>query len=746
LFFRGVKVRFCFDRTGTNSKGTFADNALIVKWSLTLTLFLFSLVSATAQLIYPPTPKVKQQDNYHGVMIDDPYRWLENDTARESRQWVQEQSKLTEAYLDGIPFRHSLRKRIADFYNYTRYSSPFRNGEYFYYYKNDGLQNFPVLYRQHAKDSVTEVVLDPNTLSDDGSIQVTDFVPSNNGRYGAWKVSQSGSDWETIIVKDLQTLNDLTDTLRWIKESYIGWERNGFYYSRYSEPPKGGELTSENQNQQLWYHQVGTPQSQDRLVFEDKQHPYRLYYVSTSEDDRFVFLSVVERSSKGNTGNALWYIDNASADKKFKPIVQEPGEFIYGVVDPLDDGKFLVQTNENAPNSKVILFDPEQPERKHWKTIIPEKAQALELATMGGNHLFLKYLQDGSSRVLVYSIQGKFIREIKLPGLGEADVFRALRHDTVVFYTYRSLNYPVHIYQYHLQTGQTSTFQKPALLFNPDDYVTTRKFCVSRDGTRVPMFIVHKKNLRRSGRNPTIMYGYGGFNYSPGLPYSPSVTAFLEQGGVYVIVNLRGGGEYGEDWHKAGMLHNKRRVFEDFIAAAEFLVNRRYTSPTFLAARGASNGGLMVGAVVNERPDLFRVAVPEVGVMDMLRFQKFTIGWNWIAEFGSSDNENDFRNLVTYSPVHNIKEGVPYPATLVVTADHDDRVVPAHSYKYVATLQEKVQAGAPVLLKVETNSGHGLSSIIKNIELASDIYGFILFSMGVEFKEISTTSEENKLK
>jgi prolyl oligopeptidase len=742
LFFRGVKVRFCFDRICSKSSATFVDNPLIVKCSLALIITLLCNTAVFGQLTYPATVKVDQQDNYHGVVVNDPYRWLEDDTSEATINWVQEQSNLTETYLEGIPHRHALRKRVADFYNYPRLSSPFRNGDHYYYYMNSGLQNFPVLYRQRPMDTVAELVIDPNKLSPDGSLQVTQFVPSRNGRYAAWMISKSGSDWQTILVKDLTTMRDLPDTLNWIKESDIAWQDNGFYYSRYPPPARGRELTSQNQNQQLWFHQVGTPQSQDRLIYHDSIHPLRFYYASTSEDERFVFLSIVERSSKGNNGNALWYLDSQSKDKSFQPIVAEPGEYIYGVVDPVNGGKLLIQTNENAPNSKVILFDPARPQRKYWKTVIPEKEQVLELATLGGGQLFVKYLQDAATRLFVYKPDGKPIREIKLPGLGEADVYRALQEDTVVFYTYRSLNSPVHIFQYHLQSGMSTVFQKPTLLFNPDDYLTSRKFFISRDGTRVPLFMVHKKDMRRNGRNPTVMSGYGGFGYSPGLPYNPSIMPFLEQGGIYVLVNLRGGGEYGEEWHKAGMLHNKRRVFEDFIAAAEYLISRRYTSPSRLAMNGASNGGLLVAAVANQRPDLFRVAVPEVGVMDMLRFQKFTIGWNWIAEYGSSENENDFQNLASYSPIHNIRPGVEYPATLVITADHDDRVVPAHSFKYIATLQQTYQGKRPMLLKLATNAGHGLSSIMKNIELDSDIYSFILYNMGIDYKDVASPIQE----
>lgn len=708
-----------------------------MKCSLALVLLFTFLVPTYAQLKYPDTKKVSQEDDYYGKKIQDPYRWLENDTSEETRAWVAEQAKVTRAYLEAIPFRHGLKKQIAAYYNYPRFSSPYRNGPYHYYYRNDGLQNFSVLYRQLGPADTSELVIDPNKLSTDGSIEMTGFVASKDGRYGAWMISKAGSDWQTIRVRDLQTMTDLDDSLTWVKESDIAWQGNGFYYSRYPEPARGSELSSQNKNQQLWFHVVGTSQSQDRLVYEDTLRPFRFYYASTSEDERFVFLSIVERVQKGYEGNALWYLDNSASDKKFKPIVAEPGEFVYGVVDPVGD-KLLIQTNDHAPNSRIILFDPAAPSRKNWKTVVAEKREPIQLATLGGGQLFLKYLKDATSKIVVHRTDGKFIREIGLPGPGDAEVFRAPMDDTLVFYTYRSLNYPTHIFQYNTKTGKSTIFRKPEILFNPDDYVTSQKFFQSKDGTRVSMFMVHRKGIKRNGKNPTLMYGYGGFSYSPGLPFTASVMPWLERGGIYVIVNLRGGGEYGEEWHKSGMLHKKQRVFDDFIAAAEYLIDRKYTSSNFLAARGSSNGGLLVAAVINQRPDLFAAAIPEVGVMDMLRFQKFTIGWNWIAEYGSSENENDFTNLVAYSPLHNIQADVEYPATLVITADHDDRVVPAHSYKYIATLQEKYNGNNPTLLKIETNTGHGLSSIVKNIELAADIYSFILFNMGVEWKGLET--------
>lgn len=705
----------------------------MVKCCASLTVFIFCISTTCAQINYPYTPKMSQTDDYHGIKIEDPYRWLENDTSEQTRSWVNEQNKLTEEYLSSIPFRGKLKKRMIAFYNYPRFSTPYRVGSYYYFFKNDGLQNYPTFYRQNGLDGEPEVVVDPNGFSD-STIQLTDVVVSKDGRYAAWGVSRGGSDWETFYVRDLNTMKDLPDSVSWLKVSEIAWQKNGFYYSRYPQPAKGMELSSKNENHQVWYHNAGTDQSQDRLIYSDSSHPYRFHHASTSEDERYVFLSIRD-PAKGLRGNALYYSDSWSDDKSFRPIVPEIGEYIYGVIDPIPGNKFLIQTNHKAPNSKVMRFDPLRPQMKHWKTIIPEKDEPLEIASMAGGKLFVQYLKDVTSRVEVHSLNGRRNREIKLPGPGNTDGFTGLRDDNYVFYSFNSLNYPTHIYSYEIKTGKSTLFRKPAIRFDPNDYVTTQQFFVSRDGTQVPMFIVYKKGIKLNWQNPLLLYGYGGFNISMIPKFNTSMMPWLEQGGIFAMVNLRGGSEYGEKWHEAGMLDKKQNVFNDFISAAEYLLQKKYTTTDKLAIWGSSNGGLLVGTVMNQRPELFKVAIPEVGVMDMLRFQKFTIGWNWIAEYGSSDNENDFNNLLAYSPLHNIKSGVDYPATLIITADHDDRVVPAHSFKYGATLQEKSAGKNPVLIRIHTNSGHGTSTIMKNIEQASDIFSFILFNMGVTWKD-----------
>lgn len=690
--------------------------------------------SIQAQIQYPATQKIPHTDQYHGTRVEDPYHWLENDTSAATGKWVKAQNKVTQAYLDAIPFREKLKKRMAEVYNYPRYSTPFRNGGWLYFYKNDGLQNQSVLFRQKGLDGAPQTVIDPNALSAEGTTQLAGVVLSRNGRYAAWGMSEGGSDWQTYLVRDMRTLKDLADTLRWVKVSEIAWQGDGFYYSRYPKPAAGQELSSKNENHQVWFHKVGTPQSQDRLVYEDENNGQRFHTVVTSENEGFVFLTISDRG-KGFTGNALYFLDNQSQDKKFVPIVKEVGKFEYGLVEVTPDNKFLIETNHEAANSKVVLVDPAQPGIDHWTTIIPEKAEPLESASTAGNRLFVRYLKDVTSRVYVHDLSGKRLAEVKLPSLGTVTGFEGKRADPFVFYSFTSFTFPTHIYRYEIATGKSTLFIKPEVHFKPDDYITKQEFCTSKDGTKVPMFIVHRKGLVIDGKNPAILYGYGGFNISLTPSFTASLIPFLEQGGVYALANLRGGSEYGEKWHEAGMLLNKQNVFDDFIAAAEYLVAKKYTDSQRLAIRGGSNGGLLVGAVMNQRPGLFRVAVPEVGVMDMLRFHKFTIGWNWIAEYGSSDREQDFKNLYRYSPLHNIREGLVYPATLIVTADHDDRVVPAHSFKYAATLQEKYKGKNPVLIRIDSNSGHGASSIMKYISLATDVYSFILFNTGAEWKD-----------
>ena len=688
--------------------------------------FVFGQLS---QLNYPVTKKVDTVTNYHGTAIADPYRWLEDDHSEETKAWVTEQNKVTFGYLDKIAYRADWLKRLEEINNYPKYSSPSRKKEYFYFSKNDGLQNQSVLYRQKGLNGKPELVLDPNRFSAEGTTSLATFSISDDGNYAVVGKSKGGSDWRTFHVMDLRTLTYLPDSLAWVKVSGASWHGNGFFYSRYPKPDAGKELSTKNENHQVFYHKVGTPQDQDILVYEDQANPQRFHGVFTNEDERYVFLSISDRG-KGKDGNALWYFDSKSGDKTFKPLIKEVTNFQYGFITD-HNGRFLVLTNDGARNRRVVSIDPLNPDPANWKTVIEEKPENLSGISAAGGKLFITYLKDVTSRVYVYDLNGKLENEVKLPALGSAGGFGGRKDDKFVFYTFTSFTFPPTIYKYDIASGKSTIFRKPEVKFNPEDYVTEQVFYPSKDGTKVPMFIVYKKGMQKNGANPTILYGYGGFNISSNPGFSPTRIGWLEQGGVYVLANIRGGSEYGEKWHEAGMRFKKQNVFDDFIAAAEYLIDKKYTSKDFLAIQGGSNGGLLVGAVMNQRPDLFKVAIPQVGVMDMLRYQKFTIGWNWIAEYGSSDSLADFKNLLAYSPIHNIKEGLNYPATMITTADHDDRVVPAHSFKYAATLQEKYKGANPMLIRIDVNSGHGASNLKKALETTADIYSFIFYNMKV---------------
>ena len=705
----------------------------MIKWFFILATSICPVYFSYAQVEYPVTKKVNQTDNYHGTMVSDPYRWLENDTSEETKKWVTEQNAVTFKYLASIPFRDSIRKRLASVYNYERYGIPFQNNGYYYFYKNDGLQNQAVLYRQKGLSGPISIIIDPNTFSSDATTQLDDFEISKDGKYAAYSISRAGSDWRTIFIKDLSVMKDLPDSLIWVKESHIQWSKNGFYYSRYPAPAIGMELSSANENHQVWHHNVGTSQEKDKLIFEDTMNVQRFNHAFTSEDERYVFLYSDDRG-KGLRGNSLYYMDNHSSEKKFKPIIAGIGNFIYHPIGEINN-KFLIFTNADAQNYKVLEFDRNAKAGEEWKTIIKESTENLQAATLVGGKLFLRYLVNVTSRVYVHSVDGKRENEIVLPGLGNAAGFFGKNKDKYTFYSYNTFNVPTRIYRYEIATGKSQLYRKPDIAFNADQFETKQEFYKSKDGTRVPMFIVHKKGLSRKGNNPLMLYGYGGFNVSMNPFFTVSLVPWLESGGVFAVPNLRGGSEYGEKWHEAGMFEKKQNVFDDFIAAAEYLISKNYTSADKLAIRGGSNGGLLVGAVMNQRPELFKVAIPEVGVMDMLRFHKFTIGWNWKAEFGSSDTASNFKYLYAYSPLHNISKNIEYPATLVITSDHDDRVVPAHSFKYTATMQEHYKGSNPVLIRIDTNSGHGMSNIMKNIELTADIYAFTLYNMGLKWEK-----------
>jgi len=690
---------------------------------------LFSSIENSGQgIVYPFTRPVDQSDNYHGVTVKDPFRWLEDDNSEETGQWVKAQNAVTMEYLSQIPFRKQIFEDLEKAYNYPKYSSPVRKGKYYYFFKNDGLQNQAVLFRQIGKDGQPELVLDPNLLSKDGTAKLSNFQLSGNGDLAVFSVSQGGSDWQQYKVMDMKTLQFLEDQVDWVKVSNIGWQGNGFYYSRYPKPD-GSVLASVNENHQVFYHQVGTSQHEDKLVYEDKSNAQRFHTLTTTKDEEWALLTISDRGL-GKDGNSLWVLKRGEAG--FRPVVSEITDYSYYAVGN-NGGEIFIQTNQDAPNSKLVSYDVSS---KRWSVVIPEKDYSLQSSSISGGKIFTQYSKDVSSRVYTYDLQGKNELEVILPGIGSASGFDGEREDTNVFYTFTSFNYPSTIFEYDIRSNKSTIFRKPEVNFDPENYETEQVFFSSKDGTRVPMFLTYKKGLKRNSENPTILYGYGGFNVSLDPGFSPVRIPFLNQGGIYAQVNLRGGGEYGELWHEQGMKLKKQNVFDDFIAAAEYLIEKKYTSSAKLAAEGGSNGGLLVGAVINQRPDLFKVALPAVGVMDMLRFQKFTIGWNWIADYGSSDNPEEFNVLYGYSPLHNIKSGGKYPATLVTTADHDDRVVPAHSFKYIAELQAKAGKGSdnPLLIRIDTNSGHGASNTKKALETRADILAFMFNNMQLEWK------------
>jgi prolyl oligopeptidase len=702
-----------------------------MKTKLCTALALAGLSGALAAqgLPYPATRTVDHVDVYHGTKVADPYRWLEDDTSKETAAWVEAQNKVTFAYLEKIPFRAQLLKRLNALYNYAKYSTPSRKGDTYFFSKNDGLQNQSVLYIQNGLTGAPEVLIDPNKWSEDGTVRLTGFEPSKDGRLAAYGVSRSGSDWQEYQVMDLTTRRTLTDRVEWVKASGIAWRGNGFYYSRYPAPAKGKELSSINENHMVYYHRVGTPQSADELVFSDPKNPQRFHFLTTTEDERFAVLDVSDRGL-GKQGNALFVQDLSKPGTGFMPMIPAITDDTYSVLESVR-GELLVFTDNSAPNGRVVRINPANPAPANWQTIIAENPDTIDSVGVAGGKVFVTYMKDVASKAQVHNLEGQFENEIDLPGLGAAAGFDGNMDDTHVFYNFTSFTYPTTIFRYEIAARKSAVFRAPEIPgLDTSRYETRQVFVTSKDGARVPMFLVHRKGVALDGSNPTLMYGYGGFNIATTPGFSALRVALLEQGFVYASVNMRGGSEYGEAWHDAGTKTKKQNVFDDFIAAAEWLIANKYTTPARLALQGGSNGGLLVGAVINQRPDLFRVAIPQVGVMDMLRFHKFTIGWNWIADYGSSDNLEEFKALFAYSPLHNIRP-VKYPATLVTTADHDDRVVPAHSFKYAATLQKTALRDNPALIRIETKSGHGASNVTKQIEATADIYAFIMFNMGV---------------
>jgi prolyl oligopeptidase len=674
---------------------------------------------------YPVSAKVDTVDNYFGEAVPDPYRWMENDTTEQVGDWVKSQNEVTFGFLEKIPYRDQIKKRLESLNDYEKISSPFKRGDYIYFYKNEGLQNHYVLYRKKGEQGTEEVFLDPNTFSQDGTTRLAGVSFSKDGTRVAFQISRGGADWTDAIVMNAVDKTILEDTIRDIKFSGISWKGNdGFYFSTY-EKPKGSQLTAKTQSHRLYYHRVATPRSEDKLIFGDDKDPRRYVGAGLTEDERFLIVS----AATSTTGNELYIQDLADPKGKLITVV---GNFDNeNAVIGNEGSRLFIQTNLNAPNNKVVEVDFSNPTSENWKDVIPETENVLSAAT-GGGYLFADYTVDVKTKVKQFDLKGKLIREIELPGIGSASGFSAEEKDKELYYTFTSFTYPASIFKYDITSGKSSLYYQPKVDFNPEDYETKQVFYSSKDGTKIPMFIVYKKGIELNGKNPTWLYAYGGFSVSLTPGFSPSRIAWLENGGVYAQPNLRGGGEYGEKWHLAGTKMNKQNVFDDFIAAAEYLIAEKYTSSNYLAISGGSNGGLLVGATMTQRPELMKVALPAVGVMDMLRYHKFTAGAGWAYDYGTADDSKEmFEYLKRYSPVHALKENTVYPATLVTTADHDDRVVPAHSFKFAATLQEKNAGPNPVLIRIDTKSGHGASNLSKAIESTADQYAFTWYNMGI---------------
>lgn len=682
----------------------------------------------TLTVEYPTTKKVDTVDTYFGTQVQDPYRWLEDDMSEETGDWVARQNKTTFGYLDNIPFRKELKERLTTLWNYEKVGSPFIEGDYTYFYKNDGLQNQYVVYRYKTGDdpSTATVFLDPNTFSEDGTISLGGLNFSENGKIAAYSISEGGSDWRKILVMDVESKTIVEDTLVDIKFSGIGWKGNdGFYYSSYDKP-KGSELSAKTDQHKLYYHKLGTSQKSDAIIFGGTPaEKHRYVGGSTTEDDRFLSVS----ASVSTSGNKLFIKDLSKTDAGFTTVVGDTDSDTY-IIDNVGSKLYLV-TNRNAPNKKIVTVDAANPSPENWVDFIPETENVLSAGT-GGGYFFANYMVDAVSKVLQYDYDGNIVREIELPGVGSAGGFGAKKEDTELYYSFTNYVTPGSIYKFDIETGASQLYVKPDIDFNPENYESKQVFYTSKDGTKVPMIITHKKGVELHGKNPTILYGYGGFNISLTPSFSIANAVWMEQGGIYAVPNLRGGGEYGKKWHDAGTQLKKQNVFDDFIAAAEYLIANNYTSKEYLAIRGGSNGGLLVGATMTQRPDLMQVALPAVGVLDMLRYHTFTAGAGWAYDYGTAEDSKEmFDYLKGYSPVHNVKEGVSYPATMVTTGDHDDRVVPAHSFKFAAELQEKQAGEAPVLIRIETDAGHGAGTpVSKTIEQYADIFGFTLYNMG----------------
>jgi prolyl oligopeptidase len=679
-----------------------------------------------AKMTYPETRMTDTVDNYFGEAVPDPYRWLEDDNSAETTQWVTEQNKVTDTWMEKVPYRNDLKERLTGLWNYERYGVPFHKGNFYYFFKNDGIQNQSVLYIQDSLDGEARVFLDPNKLAEDGTTSLSEYKVSHDGKYFAYAISKAGSDWNEIYVMETATGKQLTDQLEWVKFSTIAWRGDGFYYSRYDKPSGGSELSVKNEFQKVYYHKVGNPQSADELIYENPNYPLRNYGALTTLDEQFVIL--VENES--TSGNALYVKDLKTPARGFVKLV-DGFRYDYTVVHN-NSHKFMLLTNSGAERYQLVEVDATNPAPANWKTIIPETENVLSSVEVAGGKLVAQYMVDAHSEMKVFEMDGKLLQTLSLPGPGTIAGFNGNEDEDLAFYSFTSFLEPSTVFTYDLKTNTSEVLYKSALDFDASLYISEQVFYTSKDGTRIPMFIVHRKDIKKDGTNPVYLYGYGGFNISLTPSFSVSRLLFLEQGGVVAIANLRGGGEYGDAWHRAGTKLQKQNVFDDFIAAAEYLIENKYTKPEKIAIAGGSNGGLLVGACMTQRPDLFGVALPAVGVMDMLRFHKFTIGWAWTDDYGSSEDSVQYRYLKAYSPLHNLKEGSCYPATLITTADHDDRVVPAHSFKFAAALQKAQSCNNPTLIRIETNAGHGAGKpVSKLIEEATDIWSFTMYNLGM---------------
>jgi prolyl oligopeptidase len=706
---------------------------------LILTALLCSSTTLYSQTVtYPKTKKIEFTDTYHGMKVPDPYRWLEDDNSAETKEWVKAENEVTHAYLDAIPFRNKIRERLEKIWNFPRYGTPSQENKYIIFSKNDGMQNQSVLYIQDGLTGTPRVLLDPNKLSANGTVALGSTAISHDGKYFAYSIAKAGSDWNEINVMEIESGKLLPDQIKWVKFSGISWKGDGFYYSAYDAPASGQELSKKNEYHKVYFHKLGTSQEKDQLIYKNDNFPLRNYGASVTDDEQYLILS----ETTSTDGNQLYVKDlRKTHDETGYPTdlmrgftkINDGFEFEYNVIENIK-GKLLIQTNDGAPRNKLILIDPANPAPDNRITILGEQKDVLQSATVVGDRIITTYMKDASNKAYVYSLEGKLINEIAIPGIGSLGGFTGKPKDKVSFYSFTSFTVPTTIYKYDIAKNKSEIYFQPKIDFNAKGYITKQVFYPSKDGTKIPMFLIYKKDILMNGSNPVYLYGYGGFNISLTPAFSTARLIWLEKGGILAIPNIRGGGEYGEEWHKAGTLLKKQNVFDDFIAAAEYLIKEKYTNSNKLAIAGGSNGGLLIGACMTQRPHLFKVALPAVGVMDMLRFHKFTIGWAWVGDYGSSDNAEQFEYLLKYSPLHNLRLGVAYPATLVTTADHDDRVVPAHSFKFAATLQEKNGGTNPTLIRIETQAGHGAGKpTSKQIDEWADVWAFTFKNLGMTY-------------